>query len=129
MKIYVKVIIWILWFIVLWLISFIIYENNHSVNLTTIDDSRCPEWSHVVGKPKFENSTLKHAWDSTKNQKKEAWIGVCNDCELTKKQIEKWIEVKYNDKCKNTEKICLVCIKEPTPGCQCTAEFINVKLN
>lgn len=96
-------IIWIVLIIGLWLSFFTYYR------IKNIDDSWCPRWYHL------------HNW--------ELKLNPCNDCNLTKKQIELWEKYINDYECNNKEKFCYLCEKPPLPDCQCTYDFKYVKVS
>ena len=106
MKKLLKIVLWVLCItlIILWWLSVIAYYK-----LYNIDDSWCPEWMHL------HNSKVS--------------VASCNDCELTKRQYERWEKYVFNDKCSAREKTCYVCGKAPLPDCQCTYQFKLIKVN
>jgi hypothetical protein len=108
MKKRLKIALFVLWVLILWLVWLIIYIKSGKAY-------ECPLWTE---------SFFSVFWSS--------WpvIRECNDCELTKFDYKLWLTSKSTGKCENVKKVCYVCLKESCPGSYCAAfEEIYVKVD
>ena len=109
MKKWLKIALFLLWLLILWLAWLIVYIKSGKAY-------ECPLWTESI---------FSVFWDSS-------WpvIRECDDCELTKLDYNLWLTSKSAGECKNGRKFCYVCYKESCPRSYCASyEEIYVKLD